>query len=349
MSERVYILLVNWNGWADTRECLESLLQLDYPDFRIVVVDNASTDGSAAALRRWANARCDMQRPVAPGQTATASAPAPFFSECGREAAERGGDAVGDAFLTLVCAPANLGFAGGNNIGLRFALARGDAGYVWLLNNDTVVDPQALSALVERIRARRNAGMCGSSLLFYDRPATVQALGGAYYCPWLAVAWHLGQRRSFVPQSRPERVERLMSYVVGASMLVSMEWLRSVGLMTEDYFLYFEEIDWTLRGGKRFGLAYAPGSLVYHKVGGSIGTRSHPAHKSLTCDYYNIRNRIVFTRRHYPWALPTVYLGLCVEMLLRICCGRLQRAAMILRLMLCGRNPPPLADFEQAR
>lgn len=325
---RVYILLVNWNGWADTVKCLESVSHLDYPDFRIIVCDNASEDDSLVRIKAWAQAK---------------STPC---IEMEQSVAENGGDREADPLLLLVKNRENLGFAGGNNVGLRYVQARGDADYVWLLNNDTVVDNYALAALVTRIREVPGAGMCGSTLLFHDRPDVVQALGGGYYLPWLAIAWHLGQRRVFKPGARPEKVETCLSYIVGASLLVSVEFVRVVGLMAEDYFLYFEEIDWTLRAGQRFKLAYAPDSLVYHKVGGSIGTRSHPGHKSLVCDYYNLRNRLVFTRKFYPWALPTVRLGLGLEALARLCCGRPRRALMVLKLMLSGHMLPPLSSFD---
>lgn len=345
---RVCVLLVNWNGWADTLECLDSLLRLDYPDFRVVVVDNASTDGSCEMIRRWVGNRFDLAHIGPHDDLPPSTGRMLSFAEYDRATAEAGGELTNDAFLTLVRSPENLGFAGGNNVGLRFVLARGDANYVWLLNNDTFADRSALTTLVARLRAVPGAGMCGSTLLFYERPGVVQALGGGYYCPWLAVAWHVGQRRRFSPPADPSRAERFLSYIVGASMLVSVAFVRKVGLMTEDYFLYFEEIDWALRAGKTFSLAYAPDSLVYHKVGGTIGTRSHPGYKSLACDYYSLRNRLLFTRRFYPWALPTVWLGLGVEALARLCCGRPRRAAMVLRLMVNWRNPPPLPIFAWA-
>lgn len=119
-------------------------------------------------------------------------------------------------------------------------------------------------------------------------------------------------------------------------MLVSRQFVEQIGLMSEDYFLYFEEVDWAVRAKGRFSLGYAPKSIVYHKVGASIGTSSNPAKKSLTCDYYNIRNRILFTRRYYPFFLPTVYLVLALELLLRLLCGRLDRTIMIARQMLHG-------------
>ncbi len=123
----VYIILLNWNGWKDTVECVESCRKLSYPDVRIVIVDNGSTDGSETRLR------------------------------------ERFPD------LELIQTGANLGFAGGNNVGIRYALEKG-AEYVWLLNNDTIADAEALSALVQAAEDDQTVGMVGSKIVYHDDP-----------------------------------------------------------------------------------------------------------------------------------------------------------------------------------
>ena len=115
---------------------------------------------------------------------------------------------------------------------------------------------------------------------------------------------------------------------------MSREFLETVGLMCEDYFLYFEELDWALRGQGRFSLAYAPASAVYHKIGASIGTSSDPRRKSLLCDYYATRNRLLFTRRFFREALPTVYLSVLFAILSRFLCGRADAAIMIWQILL---------------
>lgn len=309
---RVYIIIVNWNGWRDTVECLESLLLLEYPDFRIVVCDNGSEDDSILKLREW-------------GEITFSS---PVWQELSRTVAENGGGNK-DTRFTLVANGENLGFAGGNNTGLRYALACGDAGYCWLLNNDTVVDAFALTAMVQRLNEKPDAGMCGSTLREYDNRNKIQALGGAVYYKWLGIAWHIGRTISGDVLPDQALVEKKMDYVVGASLLVRSTYLKEVGLMAEDYFLYFEEIDWVSRGQGRYSLAYAPESVVYHKVGASVGTATNPRRKSLTCDYYSLRNRLLFTRRYCTAALPVVYLGLAGEMLVRVLCGRMDLAVMI--------------------
>lgn len=320
---KTYIIVVNWNGWKDTIECLESLLVLEYSDFRVVVCDNGSQDDSVIKLREWGEL--------------TFGSGLDIWQELNRTAAENGG-AFPDARFTLITNGANLGFGGGTNVGLRYALACGDADFCWLLNNDTVVDASALSKMVERMNEKPDAGMCGSTVREYHNRSKIQALGGAIYYKWLGIAWHIGRTISGDVLPDQALVENKMDYIVGASMLVRSAYLKKVGLMAEDYFLYFEEIDWVSRGQDRFSLAYAPKSVVYHKVGASIGTASNPLHKSYLCDYYSLRNRLIFTRRHCPSVLPGVYVGMIGELVVRLLLGRWDLAGMICRLLWNGGN-----------
>ncbi len=319
---RVVILLVNWNGWRDTVECLESLLLLEYPNFRIVVCDNGSNDDSLHQIRSWANSHVER------------------FAEYQRSDAESGGLQGADPVLTLIRNNENLGFAGGNNVGLRYAMALGDVEYCWLLNNDTVVETDALTHLVERMQQHQNIGVCGSTIRLYHDRMRVQALGGGHYCRWIGLPWHYGRFSTWGKTINKKRAEAWMNYVEGASMLVSRQFLEKIGLLCEDYFLYFEETDWAIRAEDFFQLAYAPLSFVYHKVGGSIGTSSNPAKKTYVCDYYNIRNRLLFTRRFYPAALPTVWLVIFGALLLRLCIGKWDRAMMIIRLLFNSSDQP---------
>lgn len=312
---RVLIILVNWNGWRDTLECLESLLYLDYPDFMIVVCDNNSGDGSLDQVRSWADNRGVLS------------------VEYQQHEAEEGGVRGSDPLLVLIRINDNLGFSGGNNVGLRYGMARGDIGYYWLLNNDTVVEPDALTYLVARMHGDFKVGICGSTIRLYHDRAKIQALGGGHYCHWIGLPWHYGRFIRWGREVNQKQAEARMNYVEGASMLVSHMFLEQIGLMCEDYFLYFEEADWALRAKGRFRLAYASQSVVYHKVGGSIGTSSNPLTISYTSDYFNIRNRLMFTRRFYPAALPTVWLVIVAAFFVRLCCGKWDRAMMIFRLL----------------
>jgi GT2 family glycosyltransferase len=341
--KRCYVLLLNWNGWQDTIECLESLLRLDYPDYRIIVCDNGSTDGSLERIKAWADG-VDQDRPRSKNSPLPSIPPSvsrPLLcARFNRKQIDTGTSQTQDRFLTLIDNEANLGFAGGNNVGLKYLAACDNWDAVWLLNNDTVVMPDSLGKLVERMNIEPVPGICGSTLLYYDRPEKIQALAGGYYCKWIGLPWLHGRSSKFNPATavaRAASVEARMNYVMGASMLISRALFERIGYMDEDYFLFFEETDWAWRANPEFSLAYAPGSIVYHKGGHSIGTSSNPRKKSLVCDYFALRNRLLFSRRHCPEVLPAIYLSLVFALLVRVCCGRLKNAAII-RDIIFGRD-----------
>jgi GT2 family glycosyltransferase len=338
---RVYIVIVNWNGWGDTIECLDSVFRNSYENYQVVVIDNGSRDGSLDRIRAWAEGLLDV---FASKQKFSRLDSAPFelrpvsYVVYGCNIAESGGDIDRDSPLVLIRSDANRGFAGGCNVGLRYALARKDCDYVWLLNNDTVVSPDALTQMVRKMATRPRLGMCGSTLLYYKSPDRIQACGGGYYCRWIGLPWHYGRFTNWKKEINNEHAEAWINYVEGASMLVTRKFVEEVGLMCEDYKLFYEEIDWAIRAGKRYEITYAPESIVYHKVGKSIGTSSNPLNKSRVCEYFNVRNRLFFTRRYYPEALPAIYLTLLAAMLIRLACGKWNRASLIARTMLFYRE-----------
>jgi len=318
---RVYVILLNWNGWRDTIECLESVLRLDYLAFQVVICDNQSEDGSLDRIKDWAAGATE-----AASQTpALASLSQPPIQKpitwvaYGRAAAEAGGAPEDAGKLVLVQNGGNIGFAAGNNVAIRYMMARGDGDFVWLLNNDTVVGPRALTHLVARATEPDRPGITGSTLRYYSVPDRVQALGGASFNAWRALGTQLGAGEKFlpVPALRAKAIEQCMSYVIGASMLVSRAFLADVGLMEEDYFLYFEELDWAERGRRvagqrRYGLGYAPESFVYHKVGASIGSES----RSLFVVRYLYVNQLRFMKRFYPRRLLLTRALLAMEALI---------------------------------
>lgn len=336
LCPKVFILILNWNGWKDTIECLESVFRIDYPAYRVIVCDNASEDGSLEHIKSWAEGRLDVAIPMDTPLRHLSFPPVPKpipYVQYDREQAEKGGDPAVDVPLTLIQTGGNLGFAGGNNVGLRYALARGDFDYVWLLNNDTVVRPGALARMADRMSEKPGAGMCGSTLFYYHEPDKVQLLGGLTHNKWLGISRHIGQYQSATLGTDGRHVERQMAYVAGASMLVSKSFLEDVGLMCEDYFLYGEELDWILRAKGCYALAYAPESLVYHKVGSTTGDSNHRGgEKSIASDYFLIRSRLMITHKFFPCALPTVYLGLALTLSNRARRRQWNRLSLVLRV-----------------
>jgi len=325
-GEHVYIIIVNWNGWRDTIECLESLFGSDYTNYTVVVCDNASSDGSLEQIRLWASGGTIAS--CANPQLAHLTSPpiakpiplTPYLSSHESLSAP-----TSHHPLVLIQNGANLGFAGGCNVGLRYALAHDGCEYAWLLNNDTVVERDTLTELVEKMRTEPRLGICGSVLLDYGSERTVQAFGGRRYSAWSGRV--LPQFKSTLSESQIP--SQPIDYVHGASMLVRREFLQTVGLMEEAYFLYFEELDWAMRARDRFLIGYASLSFVYHKEGASIGTNVRIQSRSLLSEWYATRNRLLFTRKFYPLFVPTVLGWVFLTALHRLLSGNPQKARQI--------------------
>lgn len=240
-----------------------------------------------------------------------------------------------DAEVVLIKNRQNYGYAGGNNRGLRYAISVGDKeDFAWIINNDTVLDSEALNSLLKEASQRPDVNFFGSTILSSNERDTIQTQGGDRFYPWVGMSRHIGEGMSLENRLPQAVVEENMSYIVGASVFVRLSAVTKLGLMEERYFLYFEEIDWATRA-RRLGmkLGYAPASLVYHKEGGTIGTSVMARRKSLLADYYGVKNRLVMTRRLFPWALPTVYLAMLITLAKRLLNGQFDRAWMVTKIM----------------
>lgn len=153
-----------------------------------------------------------------------------------------------------------------------------------------------------------NCGICGPKLVYFHSLDRVQAWGGARYSAFFGRARHLGAGCLVSDEPDIRIVENYINYVCGAAMMVSKRFLMEVGLMAESYFLYYEEIDWATRGrkkGYRFG--YVPDAVILHKEGASIGSSRDKKKRSILSEHYLLSSRMKFTRRFYPWFLPSVF------------------------------------------
>ncbi len=248
----VSIVVLNWNGVDDTIVCLDSLAALTYPNFNVVVVDNGSTDDSLPRLRPY-----------------TARYP-----------------------LTLIETGANLGFSGGNNVGIKRALARG-ADYVLLLNNDTVVDPSLLDAFVATAKRFPVAGVFSAKIYFHAEPSRI----------WYAGACWNDEKVRFeqVGEGELDDGQRFATvcetdYACGCAFFVPATRLRELGLLDDDFFLYFEETDWCYRARKAgYPSIFVPEAKLWHKVSVSFGGEGSPL-----ALYFQTRNRLLWASRHAP-------------------------------------------------
>lgn len=327
---RVYIVIVNYNGWKDTIELLETLLKSDYCDFRIIVCDNGSTNDSYKYLISWADgkieAQCSKNKIIQNLFFPRVSKPISYKIYNGNNT-----DSKRDDKVIFVSSAKNLGFAGGMNKGIKIALKDPQCQFIWCLNNDTVVVPSAMGKMVEQLRRHPDCGICSSYTRNYYFPEKPDA-GKTR----IRVNKWLGTNKIFEEDAK-DPIGQFKDYD-GASFMVTRQFIETIGLMNEQYFLYFEEPDWTIRGWKKgFKIVYCTDESVYHKGGAS----TKGGERSYLSDYYMIRSRILFTRKFYPYCLPTVYIGLCISMLKRIRRKQYNRVWMILKLMV---NPKPLLD-----
>jgi GT2 family glycosyltransferase len=294
----VYAIVVNYNGWRDTIECVESLLHSDYPALRVIVCDNASTDGSLARIRAWAEGseRMDVAHSALRSLSSPPVAKPVAFAAWTREVFERSEVEAGDAKVLLIDCQSNLGFAGANNVGLRFVLRRAEKSYVLLFNSDAVAASDAVRAMVATAERSADIGGVGATVLQYHAPDRVETLGGARLSRihGMTTMVNGGASRD---AARPE--SPAIDYVTGSCLLVPRQALARVGLMDERYFLYGEDSDWGLRmTNAGFRLAYCPEAEVWHKGGASV------VHKSVVHDYYDVRGRLMLIHKHFPMMLP---------------------------------------------
>ncbi len=336
ISKKVAIIILNWNGWRDTLECIQSVLCSSYENFHIIVCDAASEDESLERLKQWASGKENYDF-LAHGLLHT-SCPVDYplkFSYIDSIPIPDETKLQPDSRITFIQIGKNLGYAGGNNVGLRFATQTGEFAYFWVLNNDTVVLPDTLSELVTRVEEDERIGMCGSTLFYYDNPNLVQTLGGSRYNRWLASSHYILPPSDTSNPDEFERdcVEKKMDMVHGAAIFVRNSLIESIGYLNEEYFLFAEEIDWAIRAGQEFRHGYAPLSVIYHKRGRSTGNTVVPKQRRIDTDYFSFRSRLIVTRNYFPWALPSVVLGMLASALIRLFRGQGDHAKIIIKVI----------------
>jgi GT2 family glycosyltransferase len=323
---KVAIIVLNWNGWRDTLECLESLRQLNYTYFLTIVVDNGSTDDSLHRIKAWVK----EEEPVESRYIAySKDAKLVSLILYSRTEAEAGGTDEGETVLSdswsvnrlvVIDVGENLGFAGGCNVGIRYALKRG-AEYFWLLNNDTVADPNALTEMVALAQSDTYIGLVGSVMHYYRDPESVQTYAGGL------VNWWLGTSKALTGASG-----RSLDYISGASMLIKRAVAESVGLLEEErYFFYWEDISYSQRVlAADWEIAVAEGSRLLHKEGGTISAGGQ--RKSLASDLFAARSMVLFFSSHggirWPLAVFLRAGGMVINRLRR---RQLDRILLLLR------------------
>lgn len=292
MAPDVGIILLNWNNWEDTIECIESLKRINYDNFRITIVDNNSKNDSISRIREYSSGNIGVESKYFESK-----------EECEFELLEYNNAEVsssdfspsstpiGTEKISLITNDKNYGFPEGNNIGIRyFEFFNPD--YYLLLNNDTAVDPEFLNELVTACEENDEAGIVGSMIMDYDDPNIVQSFGGK-------VHWWLGgitkvyggsinaeeYSDTIIYEGDSDGFSKIKEreYTWATSMLISEDVIKDIGYLDATFFFGVEEYDFCKRAENAgYKILVNPNSKIWHKKGGSweflsddLETREH--------------------------------------------------------------------------
>lgn len=245
----VISVILNTNRRDDTLACLDSLCHNSYPNHKIIVLDNRSTDDSVPAIR--------------------------------------------DAYpeVQIVKLEKNLGYAGNNNVGIELALKQG-ADWVFVLNEDIILDGDCLAKLIGVGERDSHIGILGPLVYHHDEPAVIQSAGGMLGKYWESI--HLGKNELDQGQfSEPHLVE----WISGCAILVRSKAIEQAGMLDADYFIYWEETEWCIRVAKAgWGIVHVPRAKIWHKG----VQREYQPKPAFT--YYATRNHLLtLTKHHAPF------------------------------------------------
>ncbi len=203
--------------------------------------------------------------------------------------------------LEIIHLPENLGFAAGNNLGIKRALKNG-ADYVLLLNNDTLVSPDFLTKLIEAGESSQKIGVLGPKIYFYHQPDKLWFAGGRVN--WLYNKGEMGGYAEIDQGQYDQPPIQQSDYITGCCLLVRKDVIDRIGLMPEEYFLYYEDTDWSLAARRAgYQCVFVPSAKIWHKGSKSAGQESDPY------IYYHIRNGLILASKYAPWHLkPLVHL-----------------------------------------
>lgn len=271
------VAIVAFNSSDVIPACLDSLFASEGVRLRVAIADNASTDETVALVREWA-----------------ALHPAVSFAERAVSDANAPG-----AALTLLHSPVNGGYAHGVNLGLSHLLRDPELELFWVLNPDCEVDPDAARLYCEHGADGQFALMSGRTV-YREGSGAIQTDGGRVH-RWTGVCKSVNAGADPATATLPDPAS--LDYLTGANLVASRRFIERTGPMMEDYFLYYEEVDWAFRRGD-LPLRLAPGATVYHHGGTTIGSGSVTRRATPFANYFNYRNRIRFVRRHRPVAVP---------------------------------------------
>jgi GT2 family glycosyltransferase len=298
MFPSVTIVILNWNGWKDTIECLESLYRITYPKYQVIIIDNGSTDNSIERITEYCRGNLQLTSRFFTYDPSWKPLEMISYSREESEKISFGESEVFQQFshrkLVLIMNGENEGFGKGNNVGIKYAMDVLRTDYILLLNNDTVVDPAFLSQMVKVAESHPDTGIIGSKIFYYDYNGKTDVIweeGGGITDPLSSSGYILSAP---LVRSDPDNPVVELQFICGCVFLISTMVLKKLSPagFNPAYFCYYEDADLSLKCIKLgFKCYYAPKSIVWHKWSSSAGGRYSPF-----CIFHEIRSRVIFIK-----------------------------------------------------
>ena len=319
MTKRFGVIIVNYKSAPLAVDAALSVLG-DAPNAKVIIVDNASGDGSLSYLRDvMAGRRAHSPEPPAGDD------PSPVFAPTSLAARS----------TEVIASPDNRGFAAGCNIGLKRFANDESIDALLLLNPDALVAKGSMAAFAERLDDSA-AGLCGASILRFEPPHEAQAFGGAAFNAVTLLGANIGAGGALATAPSRETVERKLDYPIGAAIALRKDYLDCVGYLDERFFLYYEEIDWAQRGLPSLKPVWAPEAIVYHRHGAAAGSRIRPGARSPFSDYHMARSRMLYALKWAPHLAPVLIGAGALQAVRRFARGDMAQAGAVLRGSLPG-------------
>jgi GT2 family glycosyltransferase len=307
ISPKVSVIILNWNGWEDTIECIESLYQIDYPNYDIILVDNDSKDDSIQKIRDYCEGTIKPKSPFF--KYKPENKPVHIFGYRQDETINHS-DPIkikaynllqSDKKLILIKNKENYGFAEGNNIGIRFSLKILKPDYILLLNNDTVVEQHFLTELVKTGESKDNIAVIGPKTYFYNfngKTDVVWSVGGT-----VNLSRYPGYHDINLKENPMKIIDSKIDvdWISGAVLLIKSRMIPP-NLLNSDFFFGCEDVDLCIEmKQKGFEMVTDLKSIVWHKAGAS---KSKVKFKGISKE---IKTNLKFMRAHeknYKLHLP---------------------------------------------
>ena len=293
---KVSIIVLNWNGWKDTIECLESLYNITYPNYEVIVVDNRSDNKSVEKIREWAEGKITVSSNFFKyNQNNKPIKCLEFFEQellqsISIKKKSKFNSVSPNKKLLVIKNEQNYGFAEGNNVAMRWILKENLSEYIFLLNNDTVVEKSFLEELINVSENNDDIVITGPLVFFYDfygQKDRVASFGGKLNSITGNVThlYHGKKYNKNIPKIS------YVNFIEGSAMLIKCSKLSRKDLMNKKYFLYMEDVDFCYRFYKNnMLLAVTSMSKIWHKV-----SASNVSNNKI---YYLTRNLIWFMREN---------------------------------------------------